>query len=62
MGFVEECSPGSTMACYSGEEIALIKPACGVQVVYDHGDQPKGTALMAVVVIEQSSCDECRKE
>ena len=50
------------MACYSGEEIALIKPACGVQIVYDHGDKPKGTALMAVVVIEQSSSGECRKE
>ena len=59
MGVVEECSPGSTMACYSGEEIALIKPACGVQVVYDHGDQSKGTALMAVVVIKQFPSEKC---
>lgn len=62
MGSVEECSPGSTMACYFGEETALIKPACGVQVVYDHGDQSKGTALMAVVVTEKFPIDEFVKE
>ena len=44
MGFAKERSLGSTMAGNFGEEVALIKPACSLQIIYDHGNQSKGTA------------------
>ena len=43
VGFVEECSLGSTVVGNLGKEIAHPKPSRSFQAVYDDGNQSKGT-------------------